>query len=378
MIVRNESAIIERCLLAAAPHVDAYVVVDTGSTDDTVEIVERTMRAAGVPGEVVRGEFRNFEQARNDALDAARASELEFDYILLCDADMDFHVDDANFRARLTGPAYRLLQRNTGIGYMNMRVVRRDVPARYVGVTHEFLDVDGATIGNLSGAWFWDHAEGSSRAVKYERDIALLTEALRSEPDNARHVFYLAQSYRDCDRHRESLETYRRRVELGGWDEEVWYSLLQIAVLSEKLGLDEPEIVQAYLAAFQARPTRSEPLVALAKYYRDGRRFVLAHLVAAQACRIAKPDDLLFIDESAYSWRALDEFAVAAYWTGNYQDCARACRALLAGTALPATQRKRVEDNLAFAVGRLPHDAVSMPRQSNVARRPASARKRRG
>lgn len=377
MIVRNEAAIIARCLRAAAPHVDAYVIMDTGSTDDTVAIIERTMRDAGVPGHVLRGEFRTFEQARNDALHAARASDLEFDYLLLVDADMDLRVDDPDFRDGLTAPAYHLLQRNTAIGYLNMRLVRRDVAARYVGVTHEFLEIGGEQAENLPGAWFWDHAEGSSRAVKFERDIALLTAALRTEPDNARHVFYLAQTYRDCGRTEQALETYRRRVGLGGWVEEVWYSLLQIAVLSEKLGHDDAAVVDAYLAAFQFRPARVEPLVHLARYYRESRRFALAYLMADQARRVDRPDDLLFLDESAYAWRAHDEFAIAAYWTGRYAASAEVAHGLLAGRDLPVDQRARVEKNLQFALAKLPAAAAgTLPRQQGP-RRAAKAKGRK-
>ena len=65
MIVKNEAAIIDRCLAAAAPHIDCYVICDTGSTDDTVERIRRFFDARGIPGEIPTTTFRNFEQARN-------------------------------------------------------------------------------------------------------------------------------------------------------------------------------------------------------------------------------------------------------------------------------------------------------------------------
>lgn len=182
MIVCNESAIIERCVRAAAPYVDCFVIVDTGCTDETVAIVDQTMAEAGVPGVIVHRAFHGFEQARNEALDAARSADLDFDYLLLCDADMELHVQDAGFRARLSAPAYWVHQRATTIGYQNLRLLRRDVCAHYRGATHEFLDIGAERPGTLHGAWFWDHAEGSSRAIEYERDIDLLTAALRAGP----------------------------------------------------------------------------------------------------------------------------------------------------------------------------------------------------
>src|SRR5687768_7620395 len=106
MIVKNEMAIIERCLEAVAPHIDCYVICDTGSTDRTEETIERFFRNIGVPGIIIRTTFCNFEQARNEALDAARASQLEFDYILLCDADMELVAHRSGYRDELLADAY--------------------------------------------------------------------------------------------------------------------------------------------------------------------------------------------------------------------------------------------------------------------------------
>ena len=106
-------------------------------------------------------------------------------------------VEDRDFRAKLEEPGYRLIQRtDSGLSYWNTRLVRRDAGARYHGVTHEYLDVPGGA-KELRGLWYKDHASGSNRAEKFQRDINLLSKALEQEPDNVRYWFYLAQSYRD-------------------------------------------------------------------------------------------------------------------------------------------------------------------------------------
>jgi len=115
----------------------------------------------GLPGELHSFPFVNFEQARNDALRRAYDSELEFDYLLLADADMELVVDDLGFRAKLEGPGYQLMQRaGSGLVYWNARLVRRDVGAWYRGVTHEYLDVPGG-VTRLTGLWYKDHATGA-------------------------------------------------------------------------------------------------------------------------------------------------------------------------------------------------------------------------
>ena len=91
MIVNNESARIERCLSSIKPYISSYVIVDTGSTDDTINKIKFTMNGA-LPGHVVKEPFVDYSTTRNFALGLARNSEFNFDYILLCDADMELLV----------------------------------------------------------------------------------------------------------------------------------------------------------------------------------------------------------------------------------------------------------------------------------------------
>jgi hypothetical protein len=347
MIVRNEAANIERCLAAAAPFVDAWVICDTGSTDDTIERVRCLFAARGIPGEIHEFPFVNWEQARNEALNRARASALPFDYLLFADADMELVIEDPDLRSRLTEHAYMLRQQNT-ISYFNTRLVRRDVPSRYVGVTHEYVELPRPAL-QLEGAWFIDHASGSNRAGKFERDARLLEADLKCNPDNPRNVFYLAQSYRDAGRLNEAIEAYRRRAAMGGWAEEVWFSLYQVARLAEARGAPDAEVEMAYLVAFQNRPSRAEPLVQLARRHRMRNEWALASMFADAAAAIGRPDDTLFLDEGAYRHAALDEAAIAAYWRGNRQRSFELCWKLLDEDRVPEEMRSRIEGNAEFS-----------------------------
>ncbi|MGQ0625547.1 MAG: glycosyltransferase [Sporichthyaceae bacterium] len=374
MIVKDEARILRRCLAAAAPHIDCYVIADTGSTDGTPELIRALFDETGIPGEVVHTTFTNFEQARNEALAAARASSQDFDYVLLCDADMELRVTGADYRAALSAPGYYALQRNT-ISYANLRLLRRDVPARYVGVTHEYVDLGGLDAGMCEGIWFYDHAEGSSRAVKYERDIALLRGALAADPANARHVFYLAQSYRDAGQLAQAAEAYRRRAGMGGFAEEVFVSLLEAARLRARLGADESEVIADHLAAWRSRPQRAEALVSLATHLREHENYVRAHEFARQAIAIPRPPDILFVEDATYTWRALDEYAISAYWTGHPGESRDACRRLLASPHLPADQRGRVRENLDYAEQALDR-ASRVPGQSRGVNQGKAARRK--
>jgi glycosyltransferase involved in cell wall biosynthesis/predicted GH43/DUF377 family glycosyl hydrolase len=312
MIVKNEMANLQRCLGAVVDHIDCWVIGDTGSTDGTQDFIKSFFAARNLPGELHEFPFHNFEQARNAALDHAYASPLAYDYLLLDDADMELMVEDPGFRERLDAPGYRLLQRaDSGLAYWNTRLVRRDTGARYHGVTHEYLDVPGG-VQELRSVWYKDHASGSNRVDKFERDAGLLLEALEKDPENHRYWFYLAQSYRDAGRTAEAVVAYAKRAEMGGWDEEAWNARLQEARCLRKLG-DEAGFIQQALAAFNQRPQRAEPLYDLARFYREKAMNDASVLFSEAGLAIKRPDeDILFLEDSIYTTGLQEEYAIAA------------------------------------------------------------------
>lgn len=255
--------------------------------------------------------------------------------------------------------AYSILLEDNGMHYRRKCLLSTKLDWYYVGVLHEYPEagvdhsegaIDGVKIlRRVEGG----RSQGRDPSVKYLNDARILEQGLIDEPDNSRYVFYLAQSYRDAGQFKQSLKTYQRRATMGGWSEEVWYSLYEVAKLSERLGDDAAVITQRYLDAYQARPSRAEPLVELARLFRERKQFALAHLFASKAKDTPRPGDILFLDAAAYDWRALDEYAVASYWVGNYRECAKSCETLLNTPALPYNHLARVTENLNFALAKL-------------------------
>lgn len=347
MIVRNESAIIERCLRSVAPHIACYVIGDTGSTDDTVARIERVLGEQGIPGEIHHFPFENFEQARNEALERCRRSPLAFDYVLFIDADMELVETRKGWREQLTQRAYLLRQQAAeGFAYWNVRLLSRNARAFYVGVTHEHLDLDGPT-ARLEGAHMIDHACGSSRSEKHPRDLALLTAALEKSPNDARTTFYLAQTLRESGRHAEACALYERRIALGGWDEEVWYSRFMAARCHQALG-DEARFVAGCLEAYNLRPTRAEPLHALAEHYRKTGRNEACAMLAEVGLTIAPPDDILFVDERVYRSGFRQELSISGFYARHPARRARArelCAELCVERDAPAAVRALARAN---------------------------------
>lgn len=352
MIVKDEAHVLPRCLSAVRPLVHAWSIVDTGSTDATRAVAEQELR--DLPGSVVERPWRGMTDSRNEALEIARS--LDVDYLLALDADdtisvdseLDYHPGDG-----LAG--YHLEFRMGDTSWWRIALVRRDVPWSYRGDAHETLQcpaVPSTDIGRMSGLHVAVGTDGARRknegASKYNRIAKQLEEALERNPLSARNVFYLAQSYRDAGRPLDALRTYRRRVSMGGWDEERWYAQLQVGCLELLTKVPYPVAEQSLLTAFSMRPTRAEPLMVLAEHARHLGDFGRAWLYSTAALQVPYPhEDSLFVSRRSHTWGPLDEAAFAAFKLGQLDRAAEMNERLLE-TDLPPRLRARIEANLAW------------------------------
>ncbi len=349
MIVKNEAAVISRCLATVKPWVDYWVIVDTGSTDGTQDIIREFMK--DVPGELHERPWKNFAHNRNEALALAKA---HGDYVLFIDADETLRMPAGYRWADLSADGYQFRCEYSGWDYTRNALVATRLNWRWEGVLHEFLTTNQPHVWQTLPGPIISIAHDGARGrdpETYLRDIEVLEQALVDEPQNTRYVFYLAQSYRDAHRPEQALARYQQRATMGGWEEEVWFSLYQAAIQSEKLGLPVAEVSQRYLAAYQMRPSRAEPLCELARYHRLRNDFVLGHLYARQAAAIPYPKDMLFVEASVYHWRALDELTVAAYYVnepGVKAEGKAALEKLWAEGKFPESERARMLANRTF------------------------------
>jgi len=175
-------------------------------------------------------------------------------------------------------------------------------------------------------------------------------------------VFYLAQSYFDQGDFAEARKWYAHRLEMGGWDQEVYYAMYRIAESMAKLDAPWPDVQDAYLRAWEFRPTRAEPLHAIAQRYCADHRYRLGHLFAEAAAEIPVPEhDTLLVETDVYAWRATDEQAVCASGIGKHAEAFTRCRRLLARPDIPDGDRQRIARNRDFSVPAMIENASTYP-----------------
>ncbi len=363
MIVRNERRIIERCLDAAAPIIDAVSVCDTGSDDGTPEIIAKWLVAHAVLGRVHRHRWRDFGHNRTRSIQAAQRMlrrlgwDLQRTYLLFLDADMVLQIDGGFRRASLEADAYRIVQRNGRLVYPNVRLARASLDGRFLGATHEFYSMPaGAREDALPTLSIDDRDDGGFKADKLERDIRLLTAELGRDPGNARVMFYLAQSYRSLGDFPRALVWYRRRIGAGGWAEEIWYSHYAIGLMYLSTG-ETAAAVGALHAAIRLDPGRAEPYFALAEHFRHHDRTLLATRYAIRGlerCGQGPPPGRALFVESDASLGLLRELSIAGYYTRHRDAGFAANEALIVGPGVPQHLSSLAVHNAAFYAEALP------------------------
>ncbi|MCW3084633.1 MAG: glycosyltransferase [Bacteroidetes bacterium] len=334
MIVRNEAAVIRRCLESVMPYISSWVIVDTGSTDDTKEIIRECLK--DLNGELHERPWKNFGHNRSEALELAKG---KGDYILIIDAD-EVLVFNRGFQWPAFDKDGYFIETKLGItSYPRMQLVDNRLHWKFISVLHEYIySSEMKSTETLLNVYNHPHTDGarSNDPNKYKRDALVLENALLDEPGNSRYVFYLAQSYRDAGEMDLALKNYEKRVTLGGWPEEVWFSLYQIGLMSMERG-EEWEITKdKLLKAYEYRPSRAEPLYRIAMYYRNKERYDLTFLYAEKGAQIPIPaKDILFIEKNVYEYLLPMELAISAHWIGRHDLALAANNKILAARQAP-------------------------------------------
>jgi glycosyltransferase involved in cell wall biosynthesis len=383
MIVRDEAEVIEECLASVKPLIDYWVIVDTGSSDDTRDVIEKTM--ATIPGELHQRSWVNFAHNRNEALELAKN---KGDYVLLIDADEVLQYSKDFVLPPLEKDLYYIIVRQIGAADIKRNgLINNHLQWSWHGVIHEFIacpDVKTAEvlpgITNICNS----HRKGlsgrsrESERVKYLRDAEILERALQEEPDNSRYAYYLGVSYTAAGELDRAKQSFEKRISMASTDlEENYSAAYNLGIVQSKLNNSDAARL-AFYRAYSLRPARAEPLLQLAKIYRQENNVLLGYLLSKHALSLPYPTQDLCVEYVVYDHTLLIEFANCALLLEKFDEGLDACDRLLANPNLPSEFRPRVQANYELAqkklasIDRPPQYAATAGTRSAVAQQSAT------
>lgn len=368
-MVKNEQANMRRLITSVKSWIDGVVVCDTGSTDDTVKITKETLEEYKIPGRIYQYPWENFGASRTKSFECfkdwvSRFTEWDLKnvYGLLLDADMVLS-DEGGIRARLqmaddSQGGFNLQQQNGGLIYENTRLVRASAPWKCIGYTHEYWGCDGKNTGSIHSPVITDIGDGGCKADKYPRDARLLEEELKEKPDNVRTLFYLGQTYMSLGRNDDAIRVLSRRIELKGWEEEVYIAHLYKGDCLKNVG-KIAEAIQEWLKAWQLRQHRTEAALRLISYYRQTpnmnfiaytfveKLFKIQYGETVDGIKISEPmkhHDILFVSKNDMRYQIWEELGIIAYYVNAAAGARHRLDLQIMSSELNFNERNRILD----------------------------------
>lgn len=353
MIVKNESKILTRMFDAVVDIIDCYCICDTGSTDNTIQIITDYFAAKEITGKIIYEPFKNFAHNRNVALQACKGMS---DYVLLLDADMILKISDKFVKSALTHDYYHIFQGNESFYYQNTRIVRNNGLFSYFGVTHEYINAPpkntGFKVFDKRVIFILDVGDGGSKSDKFKRDIALLEKGIEDEPGNTRYYFYLGNSYRDfdsADTRTKAIETYKKLLTMNGWAQEKYCACISIGNIYFKND-EKTSAIKYWLKASEYDNERIEGVVKAAEQFRVTGENVMVNLLynKYKGYKRNLAEGKLFVEQDKY--RDILEYnnSICAYYVNDRESGYACCKKILLNSIMDNTSMKSTLENMRF------------------------------
>lgn len=343
MIVKNESHVIRRCLSSVLPFISHWVIVDTGSTDGTQAIIQDFMK--DVPGKLYERKWVDFAYNRNMALKLAKD---KADFVLFIDADQILQVE-ADFEwPKFDKDSYSIREVDVDTSIIKVGLINNHLDWEWEGVIHEALKIyKNRTSARLKGIVLKSPHDGfrSQDPQKIHKDAKELEAALKKDPKNSRYQFYLALTYMLAKQYTLALKYFEKRIEMGGMQDEVFWSLLHVGIIQELQQMPEDIVIDSYFNAYKYDPSRAEPLYYIASHYARGHNYEGGYVFASQALLIPEPQDALFARRWIYEYGLRLMLLNCAFNIGKFEEAHQICAELLANSKLPPHIREQLLQN---------------------------------
>ena len=374
MIVRDEAPVIQRCLTSVSTIATSYLICDTGSNDDTINIINQYMTSKNIPGEVITKEWKNFGYNKSYLMEQAHKRSMA-KYIFFLDADEVFtksgdaynnvetehslypnEADSQRLYEYLESKplvnVFYLTTKFDGLEYQRWNIVRNNQLYRWDYPVHELLVATVNDSNDVNGINFFHlrarkQGNSSRNPQRYLNDAKQFEEYLAEHPGEPRCLFYLAQTYEGIDK-RKAIENYIKRLDAAGYYQEKYIALLRLGRLVD----DKLEKVRWWNRAIDFIPSRLEAYHELINVYHHtfkNNHIAYGYVKAAPASR--EPDrDSLFTEKPTYDWKFDLDASLVCHYGGYHEDAYKIGKSILDRKRYPDNQQSLLTNNMNFYI----------------------------
>ena len=365
MIVKNETKNLERLFKSLHKVIDYYVIHDTGSTDGTPEMIKNIMNNYDISGEIFHEEWVNFGVNRQKALESVINSKFPADYLFWIDADEELVFNDLSWFKNINKDCYNIKRIYSSIEYYNPHLIsvknNNSIGWHWKAPVHNFLstkkycvrtNVQKEDVHIISYCHGGAKSHNVTSKEKYLRDAKLLEEHLKTNKNDPRTIFYIAQSYKDAGIFEKAIFWYKKRLEVTGWIQEKYIACWTIGNLHMAIK-KIPDAFFYYMKSYEYDDSRYEAFYEMIHYYRINGMRKLAFSLYKQLKPINKKDNKLFLSYDINEWMLDFEVSIIAFYVREYDEGIKSFKRLFNHKKIKLDHVQTILNNFKFYINHI-------------------------
>ena len=328
MIVKNSGNVLKECLRENKKWIDYWTILDTGSTDNTKEIIMDELK--DIPGKLYDGEFIDFSQARNKALSLISK---KCKYIIMLDDSYILHgADKLKKLLKKEKTSCFLIKIGKYIDnflrddYYSKRITKSSDNLKYKYRVHEDIMVNENKIKFImdkdifiDDITFGEHTKRSLN--RYKKDIENLLLDHEDEPNEQRIIYYIGKTYHVIEEYDNALKYFTKLKDLKNIREDFLFSAYyEIACIQYLKDDNIEDFRERLLYLYKYYNYRVESAYKLAILYRDEGNIDKALELLEKIINIQKPIMIgTLLENDIYDYYIPYMYADLNLSTGNLQ-----------------------------------------------------------
>lgn len=355
MIVKNESKNLIRLFDSIHTFIDFYIISDTGSIDDTIDLIIALGKKFNIPGKIVQHQWQDFAFNRQFALETATharmSGEHNCDWLLIIDADEELIVADNDWVNKLSpGVSYTVYKKLGGLSYKHLFLLWINGEKwKWIGKVHNYLVNENQSFKkeHQLGVFIKAHQSEGSNSKRFkdknEQGSYYLAELLKElegvdlTTKNSMRFFSLAYTYRDNNDLESAIIILKRLEEFVGVSKGLKYiSLVFIGKFQMRLNRNI-ELIEPYLKkALELIPERNEAPYYLSVLNRMRGNYLGSRKILESVNTLLPLDGQFNIVESDISlWKIKYELAFISFQLNDNESALNYIQELLLSGHVP-------------------------------------------